>query len=327
VQSAGPRRAAVAILSMPREFASQVCANLPADALSRLAQAVSETRSISHQEAHEILNDLAQAAAAQTSLADPRAALKSILVDALGAGKADQLLGGGAASSDALPFAASIDPAELRAAVPDLSPVLIAAVIPHLPPADAAAILSDMPPPAIADVVAMIPALGPPAPDALSSLAAGLQDELRQRRPSQISDDQRMDVICEVLRHLSGSSQRAILSRLEESNPQLAAQIAGRLVTFDLLFNLDPISIQKVLQLTPRDQLLLVLKSCAEDRRAAILSNVSVRARESLLEDLETLGRVRVRDVRAAEDAVTRIMADLLDREEIHLEQDEEYIE
>jgi flagellar motor switch protein FliG len=80
---------------------------------------------------------------------------------------------------------------------------------------------------------------------------------------------------------------------------------------------LDDRTMQRVLRDVNKTDLTMALKACPEKLRDQILNNMSSRARESLLEDIEILGPQLARDVYAAQRKIVDIVRSLEESGEI----------
>jgi flagellar motor switch protein FliG len=68
---------------------------------------------------------------------------------------------------------------------------------------------------------------------------------------------------------------------------------------------------REILKKVEGAQLTLALKATSEDMRQKILGNLSLRAAEMLLEDLEVMGPVKLSDVEEAQQAIVRSAKEL----------------
>ena len=82
------------------------------------------------------------------------------------------------------------------------------------------------------------------------------------------------------------------------------AAIRKKLFSFEDLNRLQPADLQRVLREVDSSNLAISMKSASETLRGKIYASISKRAAESLKEELEMLGPVRLKDVEAALDEV-----------------------
>jgi flagellar motor switch protein FliG len=87
--------------------------------------------------------------------------------------------------------------------------------------------------------------------------------------------------------------------------------------TFDDLVKLDSASTQTLLRQFDKDKLARALKGSTEAVRNFFVSNMSQRAGKMLLDDIQSLGPVRLRDVDEAQSLMVNLAKDLAAKGEI----------
>jgi flagellar motor switch protein FliG len=98
--------------------------------------------------------------------------------------------------------------------------------------------------------------------------------------------------------------------------------------TFDDLIKLDDKGIQSILKEAQAETLIISLKGATPEIRERVFKNMSSRAAETLREDLETRGPVKVSDVEAEQKELLKIVRRLMDEGEITVSggSDEQYV-
>jgi len=87
--------------------------------------------------------------------------------------------------------------------------------------------------------------------------------------------------------------------------------------TFDDLVKLDTASAQTLMRNIDKDKLGVALKGASEAVRQFFLSNMSSRAAKMLVDDMQALGPVRLRDVDDAQALLVNLAKDLAAKGEI----------
>lgn len=129
--------------------------------------------------------------------------------------------------------------------------------------------------------------------------------------------------VADLLNQLDKATTKSLLSQLEQRNATLSAAIHKQLFSFEDLGRLQPSDLQRVLREVDSSSLATAMKSASEPLRARIYGAISKRAAESLKEEIGMLGRVRLKDVEAAQDAVIQAVRRLEEAGEISLESEE----
>ena len=100
---------------------------------------------------------------------------------------------------------------------------------------------------------------------------------------------------------------------------KIAEQIKESMFVFEDILSLDDRSIQIILRDVPQDDLRLALKGVQENVKEIFFRNMSQRAAETLKEDLDASGPVKLRDVEAAQSRIVNVARQLDEAGEISL--------
>ncbi|HWL17778.1 MAG TPA: flagellar motor switch protein FliG [Opitutus sp.] len=128
--------------------------------------------------------------------------------------------------------------------------------------------------------------------------------------------------VADLLNQLEKDMSKNLLARLEERNAQLGAAIRKKLFSFEDLGRLQPADLQRVLREVDSSSLAISMKSASESLREKFYAAISKRAAESLREEIELLGPVRLKDVEAAQDTIIQVVRRLEEEGQITLEAD-----
>ena len=93
---------------------------------------------------------------------------------------------------------------------------------------------------------------------------------------------------------------------------------------FEDITILDDMSIQRVLRDVDTQDLAVAIKGSNEEVKNTLLANMSTRARENLLSDIEYLRNVRMRDVEEAQQRIVGVIRALEETGEIVISRGEE---
>jgi flagellar motor switch protein FliG len=127
-------------------------------------------------------------------------------------------------------------------------------------------------------------------------------------------------VVADLLNQLDKETSKNLLARLEERNSQLGSAIRKKMFSFEDLNRLQSADLQRVLREVDSNNLAVSMKSASEVIRDKIYASISKRAAESLREEIELLGPVRLKDVEIAQDAIIQVVRRLEEEGSITLE-------
>ena len=128
--------------------------------------------------------------------------------------------------------------------------------------------------------------------------------------------------VADLLNQLDKETSKNLLARLEERNATLSAAIRKKLFSFEDLNRLQPADLQRVLREVDSANLAVSMKSASEPLREKIYASISKRAAESLKDELQMLGPVRLKDVETAQEAIIQVVRRLDEEGQIALESD-----
>lgn len=136
------------------------------------------------------------------------------------------------------------------------------------------------------------------------------------------------EVMAEIFNKFDRSTEVKYMSLLESQHPDAAKKIKDLMFTFEDLLKIDGRGIQALLRSIDKSKLTIALKGASEKVRELFMSNMSQRAARIVLEELEALGPVRVRDVDEAQSEIVNVAKELMTKGEIEIAEEgkDEYI-
>jgi len=97
--------------------------------------------------------------------------------------------------------------------------------------------------------------------------------------------------------------------------------------TFEDIVKLDNNGIRELLKEVDKKDLSLGLKSASEDLKQKILSNMSQRAAETFVEEMQFLGAVKVKDVEASQRRIVEKIQELAEKGTIQMGEEDAMVE
>ncbi len=157
------------------------------------------------------------------------------------------------------------------------------------------------------DVVYRIARIEKVSPEVIRQIEDALQREIG----GFVKKDQHhvggLDKVVEILTRMERRMEQNILAGIEEVDAEIAEKIRNLLVTFEDMVEIDNRGMQKILREVKNETLTLALKTAPETIRDKIFQNISERAADMIMEDLEALGPVRLSDVEKAQQSIVKI--------------------
>ena len=184
------------------------------------------------------------------------------------------------------------DPAQLRSFIADEHPQMIALVLAHMTADKASLLLSGLPPEQQAEVAHRIAVMDRTSPEIIRNVEATLERKLSSvLQPAEMSRVGGVDPLVNIINRSDRSTERQIVEGLESLDAALAEEVRSRMFMFEDIVQLDDRSVQQVLRQVD-DSPSSPSRSRASATRSATRSprNMSERAAENLLEEVELLG-------------------------------------
>src|SRR6202044_2869265 len=130
--------------------------------------------------------------------------------------------------------------------------------------------------------------------------------------------------LAEILNHTDRPTERNVLDSLTETDEELAAEVRRLLFIFEDIVKLDDRSIQLILREADQKDLALALRGVADEVKDRILSNMSERGAQMLVEEMQFQPPQRKRDIEEAQGRVVAIVRKLEEAGAVVLSRTEE---
>ena len=316
----GTLDAAVLLLALGEETAAEVFRHLSPKEVQCLGEVMAKTQYTTKDHVNRVLERFHEQASEQSTLVnDPNAYVRGVLRRALGEDKAGMLIDRILQGSDVTGIESLrwMDAASVAELVRDEHPQIIASILVHLERDQASAILLQLNEALRAEVVLRIATLDGIQPNALKELNEALSRVLAGGDKTQRSKLGGSKTAAEIINFLGGSAEAGLLETIREEDPDLAQAIEDQMFTFDDLINLDDKAIQLLLREVQSDQLITALKGSDQPLRDKVFKNMSSRAAETLREDLESRGPVKLSEVEAQQKEILKTVRRLAEEGQI----------
>jgi flagellar motor switch protein FliG len=323
LDDAGLENAAILLMSLGEEEAAAVFKHLEPKEVQRLGETIAKMKTITRDKVDSVLEKFAGVAATQSSLVpDTDAYVKSVLKRALGDDKAELLIGRILQTSDigGIERLKWMDAQAVAELLRQEHPQIVATILVHLEQDQAGAVLKSFPERARNEVLIRIASLDGVQPEAMQDL----NDVLSQLLAGGTAKPKRASLggvktAAEIINLLGTPVETSVLDFIREADAELAQQIQDNMFTFDDLLRLDDKGIQALLKEAQSDSLVVALKGATPELRDRIFKNMSSRAAETLKEDLDSRGPVRLSEVENEQKELLKVVRRLAEEGQLVL--------
>jgi flagellar motor switch protein FliG len=314
----GPEKAAVLMMALGEQYGGKIFGLLDDDELRKISMVMSALGTIEADLVEEALLEFVSRMSASGALLGSYDAaerlLKQYLPQERVGGIMDDLRG--PAGRNMWEKLAHVHEEVLANYLKNEYPQTVAVVLSKLRAENAARVLAILPEDFALDVVSRMLKMEAIQKDVIE----GVEETLRTEFMSNLSQTRRRDsheAMAEIFNNFDRSTETRFMNALEEENGDAADRIKALMFTFDDLVKLDSGSAQTLLRKFEKDKLAIALKGASEPVRQFFFSNMSTRGAKMLVDDMQALGPVRLRDVDEAQTLLVNIAKDLAAKGEI----------
>ncbi len=318
----GLNDAAIFLMSLGEEDASEVFKHFTPKEVQKLGETIARTRNVSRTKVEQVLERFTEDAGAQSLLvSDTSGYVRSVLKRALGDDKAglliDRILQGGDVSGiESLKW---MDPLSVAELLRNEHPQIVAAILVHLDHEQSAAVLMQFGERQRSDIVLRVATLEGIQPTALKDLNEVLFNVLAGGDKVRKTSLGGVQAAAEIINLLGNNSDAAVLESIRGHDPDLAQKIMDKMFVFDDILKLDDKAVQTVMREVASETLIVALKGASSELRDKFLANMSSRAAETLREDLESRGPMRLSEVEAQQKEILKTVRRLAEEGQIVL--------
>jgi len=316
----GPKRAAILMLALGEQYGGKVWSLLDDDEVRELSLQMSTLGTVEATTVEDMLLEFVSRMSASGALMGNFDATERLLQQYLPPDRVTGIMDEirGPAGRNMWEKLSNVQEEVLANYLKNEYPQTIAVVLSKLKPEHAARVLAILPEDMALDVVGRMLKMEAVQKEVIESVEKTLRVEFM----SNLSQTRRRDaheVMAEIFNNFDRQTETRFITSLEEENRESAERIKALMFTFDDLIKLDSASAQTLMRHVDKEKLGVALKSANEEVKAFFLGNMSSRAGKMLMDDMQAMGPVRLRDVDEAQALLVNLAKDLAAKGEITL--------
>ena len=313
---AGMEDAAILLMSLGEIEAAEVFKHLAPKEVQKLGETIARLKVVPRERLTRVLDKFSIESLEQhTLVADTDEYVKSVLRKALGDDKANLLIDRILQGSDVTGIEGLkwLDPGTVAELLRNEHPQIVAAILVHLDSDQAAEVMKCFTERQRNEVMVRIATLDGIQPAALKDLNEVMSSVLAGGEKMRKASLGGVKTASEIINQLGSALETSVLDYVRESDADLAQMLMDNMFGFDDLIKVDDKGIQAVLKEVQSESLVLALKGATPEVREKVFRNMSSRAAETLREDLDGRGPVRVSDVEAEQKEILKIIRRLVE--------------
>lgn len=312
----GLQKAAILLVALGPVDSAAILKHLSEEEADQLARAVAQMDYITPDDVDETFSEFSLNAHADRLMIKGGIEYASrMLTEAYGPAVAQTLLErlNRALGADGVDFAnfRKTDPQQLAKFIQDEHPQTIALILSHLDPSQAATLISSLPEETRTDVALRMADLDQISPEILRSIATVIDQKLRNLGELSREAYGGVRAVADILNRLDAGTCGNVMESVQKDNPSLFENIRRFMFVFRDLEGLDKAALGQIMSRANRTTIVLALKGANDSLRDKFLSTQSQRGAAMMLEDLQSLGPVKLKDVDGAQQEIISLAREL----------------
>lgn len=297
-------KSAVVMMSIGQDEAAEVLKFLTPREINRLSSAMARLSGVSKTVAEGVFKEFTDEMLQQTTIGvGSEDYLRGALEKALGSEKASSLVerlkhGGDSAGIEAVKWQ---DPRVLVEMIRFEHPQIVAMILAYMEPEQAQELIRYLPDSLVEQAIPRLATLDAIPPTAIRELNEALEDLLTSDATQGRFSVGGVKVAANILNHFEAARSQNVISSIKEVDPELAQRIVDSMFVFNDLIAVDDRNFQLLLREVDQNLLVPALKGADPGLRDKVFRNLSQRAAESLREEIDAKGPMRLSEVEAAQ--------------------------
>lgn len=307
------RKAAILLTCLPRPLAAKLMGKFTPVQVETVSIEIAYLGRVTAEEQNSVINEFADSSgAAIGGMSGNLELARNLIAEAMGDG-AKESFENVRQVVESLPFSflKKIDPQNILTFISDEHPQTIALILTYLPPAYGAEILAGLQPDRQLAVIRRIANMGQTSPEVIRSVEKGLEFRMANLMSQSFDKTGGVGSIAEILNITDRNTERTIMDQLSRESPELVEEIRRLMFVFEDVGKLGDKDIQQILKNVDGAKWAMGLKGASEGLKQKILGNMSQRAAQTLAEEIEFLGAVKLSDVEKVQQEIVDIVRSL----------------
>lgn len=315
------RKVAMILASLDLDEAVTILRGLPPDDIESLTAEIRELGVIDPELQADIFNEFNERLSKGETLKGGEEVARVLLEEVLGEKKAKELLA--KRKTRAFATIVHVDSEDLANILSSEQPSVTALVLGYLPAQKSAEVITFLEPDLREEVISRLAMNRTTDPDTVQRIEDIFVNKVASViHTSKVGKEDTLGgpkFIAEMFQYIDRALEKQLMNTIHTNSPEQADEIRDLMFTFDDIISLSEPDVQKVMRQVPLDKLVIALRGVDESINEKITGNLSKRAKETLQEEMELLGKVKLSEVEAEQRNIVAIIRGLEASGEIEL--------
>ncbi len=318
------------LLQLGEDATASIFSNMSVEDITEVSKYIADNKTIDKTIATAVLEEFyAIIQSSQYMSSGGMEYAREILYKALGqeeAKKVMERLSKSMANTQNFAYLAKIKPQQLADFIVNEHPQTIALILAHMEPTAAAEVIGLFSDELRSEIAMRMAKLGDISPSVIKRVSAVLESKLESLASYKVEVGGPR-AVADIFNRLGAKASKSTLAQIEQLDEQLAGSIKEMMFTFEDIVALDGTGIREILKVADKNDLMLSLKSAAEELKEKFFSNMSERARAAFEEEMQFMGAVKVKEVEAAQRKIVETVQQLAEQGVLQVGENDEMIE
>ena len=306
----GAKKAAILLLCLGEEATSRIFEALDDAEVREISRCMMEIEHVEPSLAREILEEYKNARGGDIGVyIRGEDFAKHAILGGADSQRAQQLLDQVSAGIEGRPLEtiSKMHPRMVAGLLENEHPQTIALILSTQKDDHASRILFELPDDLRGEIVYRIGKIDNVSPEVINQIETALQREVGVVVGHDHKQVGGIEKVVEILGKMEKGADQLIITSIEATDPDMAEEIRRRMFTFEDLVAIDNRGMQSVLREVSTDMLTLALKTASDAVKNKIFSNISQRAADMIMEDLEAMGPRKLSEVETMQMEVVKV--------------------
>jgi flagellar motor switch protein FliG len=313
-------KAAILLIALGKNQAAQIFKYLTEEEIATLTLAITTTTKVTKEDSDSVLSEFLETCMAQKYISEGGLDYaRGVLKKALGDTKADEILDKLTETLQVRPFefVRKADTLQIVHLVANENPQTIALLLSYLEPKKASGVLAALPNTLQVEVITRMANMESVIPEYIREAEMILEQRLAKMGMSDQTSVGGLDAVVKIINSVDRGTEKNILESLDIIDPDLSENIKKSMFVFEDIVKLSSQAIQRVLKDVQQSDIAVALKGANTEVKSVIMANLSKRLQEMIVDELQVMGPVRVKDVEDAQQRIVNAVRSLEENGEI----------
>lgn len=300
----GSEAAAILLMLLEEDEAAQVLTRLSPDEVQHLGGAMFNVADVTEGQVNDVFDLFVSQARVRTTIGfEADSHIRGMMTRALGTDRAENVMARitPVARSNALDALKWMDPRTIAHLIEPEHPQIAAIVLAHLDPPIAADVLQLLDEAIQPDLIYRVATLGPVTSEALEDLENLLLKQTTRVSRGTSTKRGGASEAAKIVNNARTSAEQRIIRALAKLDKGLARTIEDEMFIFDNLLAVDDKSLGTLMRSVESEVLVVALKGADPRLRDKILGTMSTRAAQTIQDEMQNRGPIRLAEVQDAQ--------------------------